>query len=63
MSIETRTPDSFSRHEQRLQNAVTKTLKSLKELQKEPREAEALPETAAPESGFVPTPRFATAAA
>jgi hypothetical protein len=35
----------------------------LKELQKEPPQEEALPETVEPESGFVPTPQFATAAA
>jgi hypothetical protein len=60
---ETRLLESFSRHEHRLQNAIAKTLKLLKELQKEPPQEEALPETVETESGFVPTPQFATAAA
>jgi hypothetical protein len=60
---ETRILESFSRHEHRLQNAIAKTLKLLKELQKEPPREEDVPEAAEPESGFVPTPQFATAAA
>ena len=63
ITVETRALESFSRHEHRLQNAVAKTLKLLKELQKEPREEEALPEGVQTESGFVPTPQFATAVA
>jgi hypothetical protein len=62
-AIETRMLESFSRHEHRLQNAVTTTLQLLKELQKEPPQEEALPESPQPESGFVPTPQFAAAAA
>jgi len=62
ITVETRALESFSRHEHRLQNAVAKTLKLLKELQKEPREEEALPEGVQTESGFVPTPQFAAAA-
>jgi len=63
ITIATRALESFSRHEHRLQNAVAKTLKLLKELQKEPPQEEALEETGETESGFVPTPQFATAAA
>ena len=62
ITVETRALESFSRHEHRLQNAIAKTLKLLKELQKEPREEEALPEGVQTESGFVPTPQFAAAA-
>jgi hypothetical protein len=56
---ESRMLESISRHEHRLQNAVAKTLKLLKELQKEPLQEEAV-ET---ESGFVPHTEFAAAAA
>jgi hypothetical protein len=63
MALETRSLESFSRHEHRLQNAIAKTLKLLKDLQKEPPQEEDVPEAAEPESGFVPTPQFATAAA
>jgi hypothetical protein len=63
ITMETRTLESFSRHEHRLQNAVTKTLKLLKELQKEPSEEVVIPEVVKTESGFVPTPQFATAGA
>jgi hypothetical protein len=60
---ESRLLESYSRHEHRLQNAIAKTLKLLKELQKEPPQEEVMPEATEPESGFVPTPQFATAAA
>jgi hypothetical protein len=67
ITVETRALESFSRHEHRLQNAIAKTLKLLKELQKEPPQEEVLPEAHEPksdtESGFVPTPQFATAVA
>jgi hypothetical protein len=66
ITVETRALESFSRHEHRLQNAIAKTLKLLKELQKEPPQEEVLPEAHEPksdtESGFVPTPQFAAAA-
>jgi hypothetical protein len=60
---ESRLLESFSRHEHRLQNAIAKTLKALKDLQKEPPQEEDLPASDGAESGFVPTPQFATAAA
>jgi hypothetical protein len=67
MAVETRTLESFSRHEHRLQNAIVKTLKLLKDLQKEPPREEALPDAAQPDSGhasgFVPNTQFATATA
>jgi hypothetical protein len=63
MAVETRTLESFSRHEHRLQNAIVKTLKLLKELQKEPPREEDLPAPAESESGFVPNTEFKTAAA
>jgi hypothetical protein len=63
MAVETRMLESFSRHEHRLQNAIVKTLKLLKDLQKEPPREEALPDAAEAASGFVPNTHFATAAA
>ncbi len=62
-ATEIRTLESLSRQEHRLQNAVGKTLKLLKDLQKElPREEE-LPEPSETESGFVPHTEFSAAAA
>jgi hypothetical protein len=62
-AIEARILESFSRHEHRLQNAIAKALKVLRELQKEMAASEAPEAESETESGFVPTPQFATAAA
>ena len=50
-------------HERRLQNDVVKTLKLLKELQKEPPQEEDFSEVVETESGFVPHTEFAVSAA
>jgi hypothetical protein len=62
MTTQVRVLESLSRHEHRLQNAVGKMLKTLKELQKEPPQEEDLPETSGTNPDSVPTPQFTAAA-